>query len=63
MPATSVKMQQAAGAELARRKRGVKRLKRGNRLRPFGTASLTQVRDFAATPTSGLPQRRNRLQT
>ena len=43
MPAETEKQRRAAGAELGRRRRGVK----GGKKRAFGTASTKQVRDFA----------------
>lgn len=58
MPAKSKKQQQAAGAELRRRRRGVKRQK--NATRPFGSASLKDLKDFAGTKTAKLPTRKKK---
>lgn len=43
MPARSEKQRRAAAAELERRKKGAKKSKG----RPFGTASLKDLKDFA----------------
>ena len=43
MPAKSEKQRRAAGAELARRRRGVK----SGEKRPFGTISTSDLRHFA----------------
>ena len=43
MPGKTAKQRRAAGAELGRRRRGVK----GGKKRAFGTATTRQVRDFA----------------
>lgn len=53
MPAVSKVQQQAAGAELARRRRGVKP-------RKFKNMSLADLKEFASTPTKGLPKRKKR---
>ena len=56
MPAVSKAQQQAAGAELGRRRRGVKTSKK----RAFGTASIEDLRDFARGPQKGKPERVDR---
>ena len=43
----SRKQQQAAGAELARRRRGVKKLKNSTKLRPLGNVSIRVLKDLA----------------
>jgi len=45
MPSKSPSQRKAAGAELARRKNGTKRQKKATR--PFGSAKLKDIRDFA----------------
>lgn len=45
MPAKSESQRRAAGAELSRRKKGVKRDKKSRRA--FGGATLKELRDFA----------------
>lgn len=52
MPAVSVAQQQKAGAELARRRRGV--------TRDFKGMSTAELKKFASTPTKGLPKRKKR---
>jgi hypothetical protein len=45
MPAKTSRQRKAAGAELGRRRRGVKRQKKATR--PFGSASTKTLRDMA----------------
>lgn len=47
MPAKSEEQRRAAGAELARRRRGVKRQKKGSETRAFGSASERTLIEFA----------------
>jgi hypothetical protein len=46
MPAKSQSQRRAAGAELARRKKGIKKQKKATR--PFGTASIAKLKEFAS---------------
>jgi hypothetical protein len=46
VPPKTEKQRRAAGAELGRRRRGVS----GGKGRAFGTASVSDVRDFAKKP-------------
>jgi len=45
MPAKSQSQRRAAGAELARRRKGVKKQKKATR--PFGSASIAKLKEFA----------------
>jgi len=47
MPSASEKQRQAAGSELSRRRRGVKKQNKRKATRPFGTATIKQLKDFA----------------
>lgn len=49
MPETE-RQRQAAGAELNRRQHGAKKQRKGRETRPFGSASLAVLRDFARKP-------------
>lgn len=53
MPAVSRKQQQAAGAELARRRAGKER-------RSFESLSTRELKEIAGTPIKGLPVRKRR---
>lgn len=46
MPAKSEKQRRAAALEFSRRKRGVKKQAKGKETRPFGSASLSSLKDF-----------------
>ena len=56
----SEKQRKAAGAELARRRRGVKKTRGPTRTRPLGSASLKALRDLASKPVK--TKRRPRLE-
>lgn len=57
MPETE-RQRRAAGAELARRRKGVKKLKKATKARPFDDASLRVLREFTRGPVKKKAKKR-----